>query len=919
MKKSLPVEAFQNEIEELIKNNTVIILTAETGAGKSTMVPFWMWKKGFSVVVTQPRRIAARSLATYLAKKNKIELGSKIGYQTGFERRMSKETSLLFVTDGVQMVKEVKGGKSYDILIIDEIHEWNLNQEVLIGLVKKKINSGFFKKNKKKIVIMSATLQAKQLSHFLNDAPIIEIPGRGYPVTMHNHHKDFMLSDCVEMVKTNRNALVFQPGKKEISDFIEMLKESLRIDKLKAKILPLHSEISSKEQGEVFNHFKVPKIVIATDIAQTSITIDDIDSVIDSGFKKEVRTQRGVEGLFLTEISESECKQRAGRAGRVKSGQYLLCSELDIRDRISFPEPEIRRLNLESVILRLIKWKISPLGFTFFHSPKKNLIMRAISRLKIFGAIDNNEQITEDGKIMAELPVSIRSSRMMIEAREGGKKVLEEILKVIAILEVKGIGSQDFTGEKIYEEELRSDLLNHLALWNSPKLQKKLVNYKKLFLAKEIFKELKKRIKIDEITNKKNKSDKTDMDVLLRSIISAFPDYVYKKAVDSTYVLGEDENERQLDNRSILNNDKPDMLIGLPFDLTINWENRETGEAEKKTLALLSFTTEISLKQLDRLNPFSYKRHSEPYIKDNLLLIKDTLFFGGVIISVYDRDPDWNDKKYKKKIIGIVYDWLRKNISNLKLLEAKYKKIEEDFIRCELVLKENKNKLKSFSVYWQEYIKRIIGEGLKTNDLNMFFSFSAIFANLSIKDVIPKWIIKQLIIKKHPDNIHLGNQNIKIIYNNGIPLAKLSFEQFELMNKDDMVLFSGASLCLQLQNKKYNKWEDALLYYNKWKRADVFKKKWEKNKKEIKVMEDVVDIPFPHAFEGGYGLNKEKFIFFAVPEIVGKKGYLIHFNDEQKAIDNFEKTRAIWEQYLRDYKNSKIEDIFKGKGWKIKT
>ena len=660
MKISLPVEAFQKKIEELIENNVAIILTAETGAGKSTMVPYWMWKKGLSVTVTQPRRIAARSLATYLAKKNNITLGNKIGYQTGFERKMSRETKLLYVTDGVQMVKEVKGNLNYDVLILDEIHEWNLNQEVLIGLLKKKIDSGYLKIKNKKVIIMSATLQAKQLSHFLNNAPVIEIPGRGFPVTMHNHHKDFVLSDCVEMVRAERNTLVFQPGKKEIADFSEMLKDSLKHDKLKAKILPLHSEISTGEQGEVFNHFKIPKVVIATDIAQTSITIDDIDSVVDTGLKKEIRTQKGVEGLFLTHISESECKQRAGRAGRVKSGQYLLCSELDIKDRIKFPEPEIRRLNLESVILRLIKWDISPLEFTFFHSPKKNLILQAISRLKIFGAIDEDENITDDGKVMAELPVSIRSSRMMIEAGEGGAKVLEEILKVISILEVKGIGSPDFTGEKIYEGETRSDLLNHLALWNSPKLQKKLVNYKKLFLAKEIFKELKKRIKNTSTSVLNNKVDRTDSEILIRSIISAFPDYIYKKAADSSYLLGEDENERWLDNRSILENDKPDMLTGLPFDLVINWENRETGETEKKTLALLSFVTEISLKQFDKLNPFSYQKESKPYIKEGVLLIKNTLYFGGVIISTFDNEPDWNNRSYRKDVIRLIIEWLEK-------------------------------------------------------------------------------------------------------------------------------------------------------------------------------------------------------------------------------------------------------------------
>jgi len=920
MENSLPVEAFREDIEKLIEFNSVVIITAETGAGKSTMIPRWLWKKGLNVTVTQPRRIAARALATYLAKKNSVNLGTSIGYQTGFEKKMSRDTRLLFVTDGVQMVKEIRGARHYDILIIDEIHEWNLNQEVLIGIVKKSIDSGYLKKSKKKIIIMSATMQAKQLSSFLNNAPIIDIPGRGYPVTIHNHHPDFILSDAVEMVKSGRNLLIFQPGKKEIEDFKDMLEKSLKVDKLKAHILSLHSEISTKAQGEVFNHYKIPKVVIATDIAQTSITIDDIDTVIDTGLKKEIRAERGIEGLFLTHISESECKQRAGRAGRVKSGQYLLCSELDIRDRNGFPEPEIRRLNLESVILRLIKWKIHPSEFLFFHSPKKNLIYNAISKLKTLGAVDTDEIITEDGKLMAEFPVSIRSARMMIEALKGGKSILDDILKIIAIIEVKGIGSLEFSGIKIYEENFRSDLLNQLALWNTPKLHKKLANFKKLSLARDIYKELKKRIKPEILLQDSAVQEKTKKtEILIRTIISAFVDFAYKKADDSSYVLYNEDKERRLDNKSILNTEKPDMLTGLPFDLIINRENRDTGEKEKIKLALISFATEISLKQLDYLKPFSYEKNSEPYIDKGMLLIKNTVFFGGAIIAVYDNEPNWKNPEISKKLIKLIMEWFENNMSHFNVLNMKYKKMETDFNLISKVLSKTNLQIKSFRQYWKDFIINLISKGIKTNDLNMFFKFNTEFLSLSIRYIIPKKITKVLVEMHYPPTLSLDNEEYPIIYENNTPLLKINFMIFEQMNKENMVLISGAKLILQLNKKKFNRWEDAVSSYNKWKKLEVFKKKWENNNKLIEVFEDVIDIPFPHKFTGGYGMNNEKFVFYSAPEIIDNTGYLIHFQEEEKAVRYYEDNKKAWEDFLRNYKKNKIESIFKDKGWKIKT
>ena len=303
----LPIDSFREQIEREISRNPVVVLTAETGAGKSTRVPYWLFSRGKRVHVTQPRRIAARSLSHYLASVSSTTWGREIGYQTGFESRKSTATALLYLTDGVQMVQEIRGNRNYDVLILDEIHEWNLNQEVLIGAVRENLANGYYRRSGKRVVVMSATLKAKQLSAFLEQAPVISIPGRGYPVTLHHHGPLFLLPDAAALVEEERNVLVFQPGKQEIEEFTRNLRDMLQTDKKKAVILPLHSELSLRDQTRVFEHYNLPKVVVATDIAQTSLTIDDIDAVVDGGVKKEVRVVSGIEGLYPTDISASEC------------------------------------------------------------------------------------------------------------------------------------------------------------------------------------------------------------------------------------------------------------------------------------------------------------------------------------------------------------------------------------------------------------------------------------------------------------------------------------------------------------------------------------------------------------------------------------------------------------------------------------
>ncbi len=905
----LPIDDYQDKIETSITRNPVTILTAETGAGKSTRVPLWMWKKGKRVHVTQPRRIAARSLGLYLAHLTGVPLGKAIGYQTGFDSMQSKSTTLLYVTDGVQMIREIKRRRDYDILILDEVHEWNLNQEVLVGMVKENLERGFYKKNGKRVVIMSATLQADQLSRFLGDAPVISVPGRGFPIAMHHNNPHFILPDTAQMVELERNVLVFQPGKQEIERFMDDLKRMLDGEKLKAKILPLHAELSLKEQAKVFEHYQLPKVIVATDIAQTSLTIDDIDAVVDSGFKKEVRLVRGIEGLYPVEISAAECMQRAGRAGRVREGHYFLCADAAISDRFPFPDPEIQRLNLESVVLRLIKMGISPLDFPFFHAPAKALLFKAIKRLKLLGAITEEGIVTEDGNKMAELPISLRGARLLLEAQKGSPQVVDSALKCIAILETKGIANKDYSGEKIANMPYHSDLLNQLLLWQSFKMYKSLISHKKFALAQEIYNELKKRVQLPPVTTHVSLKE---MDTLFRAIVSAFADEVHIKCGDEYLREGD---IRQLDRTSVLFQTKPEMVVGLSFDLVIKRENRDSGEMEQILIPLITFAAELSLEHLETLKPFSYWKQEQIYVDKAKILVHREVFFGGRVIKEFNTAPNWDNAAEKERVVQEVLLWYDKE-ENRERYECtkKLRKLETYFNEIKTMVS---GKLTTFDFYRREFLVKELREQLKLEDLDLFFKFHSQFSMITLKNLLPFRFIRELKHLRWPRHQEIGGERMEVRYIGHKALIAMEYSLFERVKQVELLLPTGVWAGVILGKKKCFDWEQAVAEFNRWKRTDIFEKRYQDQKKPG-YMEDIVEIPFPQALEAGKGKDGTVFEFYAVPLIDGEEVFLVHYFEKDNAVAYFEAMRLQWEEFCRKYKKSKLEDIFKQKGWKVK-
>jgi len=595
---NLPIEKFRAEIKGAVKNNSVVIITAETGAGKSTQVPQFLLEEGYSMVVTQPRRLAARTVAERIADELCEEIGNTIGWQTGGEgnKCVSDATRCLFCTDGLAMIRELMGQGKGDVLILDEVHEWNENIEVLVAWAKRQIAEGATYK----VVIMSATLEAAELSKFYGDVPVIEVPGRLFPVEDRQPARTIE-EDVVDLVNQGRNVLVFHPGKAEIEATIAEL-QRLEVN---AEILPLHGALTRGEQAACFDHYGRPKVVVSTNVAQTSVTIDDIDAVIDSGMERRIELVNGVEGLYLRAISRADAKQRKGRAGRTKPGIYI--DHCDTEERIDFPVAEIMRKRLDQTVLRLAIAGFDMEELEFFHQPKVEEIHRARQSLIALGCMTKDGQVTKIGRLVNRMPVSVQYARMLIEADR--LNVVDDIVIVAAIMDQGGITMPTPSRNRpdrpdwrnmVHDEHMKgqSDILGQLAVWqlakdmNKTEMKDRGIALRDYGRAKELRKQLEKIAdKHFELGSTGNRED------ILKAVCAGMVDHLYQGQYGS-YMNG-DGVDRQIGASSLVNSTK--WLVGLPFDLELR--DTRPGATGTFTLYLVELASQVNPEWLAEVAP----------------------------------------------------------------------------------------------------------------------------------------------------------------------------------------------------------------------------------------------------------------------------------------------------------------------------
>lgn len=492
----LPVSQKREDIVQAIKDNQVVVICGETGSGKTTQLPKMCIEAGLGIAGmighTQPRRIAARSVATRIAEELKTNMGEVIGFKVRFSDTLGENSLIKLMTDGI-LLSEIHHDpylNQYDCIIVDEAHERSLNIDFLLGYLKQLI----IKRRDLKIIITSATIDTERFSTHFSNAPVFEVSGRTYPVEVRYRSTDTddsqsndnqandlaaAISDCVdEISRIDRgDILVFLSGERDIRETADYLsKQNLQ----NTEVLPLLARLSASEQNRIFSRSAKRRIVLSTNVAETSLTVPGIKYVIDTGLARISRYswRSKIQRLPIEKISQASANQRKGRCGRVSAGIcYRLYSEEDFLLRTEFTDPEIQRTNLAAVILTMEHMQLGHVeDFPFVEPPDSRLITDGYKLLNELGAIGTSNKVTETGKQLARFPIDPKLGRILIEANK--ESSLTEALIIVSALSVQDPRERPINKQQAADEAHKkfadetSDFLTLLNIWKKYELTK---------------------------------------------------------------------------------------------------------------------------------------------------------------------------------------------------------------------------------------------------------------------------------------------------------------------------------------------------------------------------------------------------------------------------------------------------------------
>ncbi|KAK4048083.1 DEAH-box ATP-dependent RNA helicase prp22 [Microbotryomycetes sp. JL201] len=617
---SLPIAKFRDQLIEAFNNNQVLVVVGDTGSGKTTQMTQYLAEAGFAdrlkIGCTQPRRVAAMSVAKRVAEEVGCRLGQEVGYTIRFEDCTSPETKIKYMTDGMLQRECLVDPdvSQYSVLMLDEAHERTIATDVLFGLLKKALK----RRPDLKLIVTSATLDAEKFSEYFFGCPIFTIPGRTYPVEIlytKEPESDYLDASLITVMQIHLSEppgdiLLFLTGQEEIDTSCEILYE--RMKSLGANvpdliILPIYSALPSEMQSRIFEPAPpgARKVILATNIAETSLTIDGIYYVIDPGFVKQnaYDPRLGMDSLIVTPISQAQARQRAGRAGRTGPGKcYRLYTEAAYRNEmLPNPIPDIQRQNLAHTILMLKAMGINDLlNFDFMDPPPQQTMITALENLYALSALDDEGLLTRLGRKMADLPVEPPLAKVLIASVD--LECSEEILTIVAMLSIGGTvfyrprekqAQADAKKAKFHQPE--GDHLTLLAVYNgwaaskfsSPWCAENFVQARSLRRAQDIRKQLlgiMDRYKHEIISCGKN------WNRVRRAITSGFfknavkkdPQEGYKTLVEGTPVF--------LHPSSALFNRAPEWAVFHELVLTTREYMREVTAIEPKWLSELAPT-----------------------------------------------------------------------------------------------------------------------------------------------------------------------------------------------------------------------------------------------------------------------------------------------------------------------------------------
>jgi len=491
---SLPIAAEADRIIELIRKHQVVVIAGETGSGKTTQIPKLCLAAGRGAAgmigCTQPRRIAARAVARRVAEELNTSLGGAVGYQVRFTENVGEQTAVKFMTDGI-LLAEIQSDRwlsQYDTILIDEAHERSLNIDFLLGYLKQLLQ----KRRDLKVIVTSATIDTERFAAHFDNAPVVNVEGRSYPVSVRYRPlegegdsegertvNEGIVSACDEITREDPrgDVLIFLSGEREIRDAHQSLE---RRKYRETEVLPLYARLSVRDQDRVFNPGPKRRIVLATNVAETSLTVPRIRYVVDPGLARVKRySPRGkLDRLHIEDISQASADQRKGRCGRISEGTcYRLYSEADFESRPRYTDPEIRRAALAGVILRMLSLGLGRIEeFPFLEPPDPRAVADGWQQLAELGAVDidaagGGRQLTTIGKLMARLPVDVKLARMLVAANTHG--CLREMLTIAAFLGIQDPrerpADQRAAADNAHAQfaDARSEFVGILKLWDA--------------------------------------------------------------------------------------------------------------------------------------------------------------------------------------------------------------------------------------------------------------------------------------------------------------------------------------------------------------------------------------------------------------------------------------------------------------------
>ncbi len=574
--RDLPIRSSLPLILDSVRNFPFTIVTSPTGSGKTIGIPHYLLTNHYGAVVTQPRIIAARGAAGFLAQCIDEEVGNRIGYRTAKERCDSASTVCQFVTDGLEVMRVLRHPTRMSlgnrwVLMVDEFHERNLNHDTLLAYFRTLHRQGDLKVP---VIISSATLDTEALSQHLGpkNCNVINCDGRMFPIENMSPGRDPVEDGVALAARGEPGILHFVAGKREIYERMDRYERTLEAMGVDAVVMALHSELSAEQQQACMKDHGKPKIIVCTNIAEASVTVPGVTVVIDEGLRRTIRTKGGVQGLYTERISNAECAQRAGRSGRVSPGIYVCHHPLTPEERPNYPEPEITRLQLDNMTLRLRAQGHDPRELGFLNRPSAEAFDDADERLQILGCLDGARKVTTLGRKLADVSLSVNLARMLHEAERVG--VLKEAIELAAVVEAGGIvesGSRKW--RELVRERCPSDAIAQLDVFRWAKNSLLLdsdredrgIDLKALSEANEHVRELEFRFR-DALKNQRGATN-NGQKLLVQCLCAGFKTNAFVRRRDD-WIDSRGGTKRELDSLSVISNEVS-YIVGVPWDLNL--------------------------------------------------------------------------------------------------------------------------------------------------------------------------------------------------------------------------------------------------------------------------------------------------------------------------------------------------------------